>query len=97
MRLLTERLVMLMTLTFVALAVSQGEPSTLLIAGLLAVAIAAVVVARYASTAVVGHTVSVSDRAREHRAGLLEIPAPRHPNTAGRPRTRAPSRAALAA
>jgi len=96
-RLLTERLVMLMTLTFVALAVSQGEPSTLLVAGLLAVAVAAVLVARYASTAVVGHRVSVGNRAREHRTGLREIPAPRHPNTAGRPRTRAPSRVALAA
>lgn len=88
---------MLMTLVVVALAASNGEPSTLLIAGLLTVAVAAVLVARAASAVVHGRAMTTGERARQHREGLREVPAPRHPNTVGRPRTRAPSLAIAAA
>jgi len=88
---------MLMTLVVVALAVSNGEPSTVVVAGLVTIALAAVLVSRYASTVVRGRAMTMGERARQHREGLREVPAPRHPNTAGRPRTRAPAQVMAAA
>lgn len=92
MRWLTERLVMLMTVTFLVLAVAQAaDPSTALLAGAVAVATAMLVLAQYSALTIARQSLTVGGRAREHRESLTETPAPQHPDTAGRPRTRAPS------
>ncbi len=98
MRWFTERLVMLMTVTFVVLAVAQAaDASTLLFAGAVALASALVITARNAALTVIPQSITISNRARQHREALSERPAPEHPDTAGRPRTRAPSQSPPAA
>jgi len=88
-----ERLVMVMTVSFLAMAVAQGEPQTLVFAGIAALAVSTVLAARYAAIVIRSHDVGVGERARQHRQSLVGMPEPQHPDTAGRPRTRAPSRA----
>jgi hypothetical protein len=90
---------MVMTLSFVAIsvahtmAVAQGGPSTLVFAGIAALAVTAVLAARYAAVVIRTQHVGVGERARQHRQSLVGMPEPQHPDTAGRPRSRAPSRA----
>lgn len=93
MRVLLERLVMVLTVSFLVMAVAQGEPTSLVFAGIAALAVTAVVAARYASIVIRAHVIGVGERARQHRQSLVGMPEPQHPDTAGRPRTRAPSRA----
>ncbi|GAB2449382.1 hypothetical protein HD599_002012 [Conyzicola lurida] len=97
MRWLTERLVMIMTVSFLVLAVSQSEPSSLVFAGIAALAVSTVLAARYAAVIIRSREITVGERAREHRQSLVEMPQPRHPDTPGRPRTRAPSAVTAAA
>ena len=103
MRSLLERLVTVMTLSFVAIsvahtmAVAQAEPSALVFAGIAALAVSTVLAARYAAVVVRAHDIGVGERARQHRQSLVGMPEPQHPDTAGRPRTRAPSQATAAA
>ena len=93
MRHLHEQLVMLMTLLFVAVVVAQTGSTT---AVAITLAIAAVAAVRYASVVVGQRQIAVGARAHEHREVLSEMTAPQHPDTAGRPRTRAPSQVAPA-
>lgn len=94
----TERLVMLMTVTFLVLAVAQSaQPSTVLFAGVVAMAAGMLLLAHYSAVIVSRQSITVGGRSREHREPLSEMPAPRHPDTAGRPRTRAPSQSPSAA
>ncbi|MHA6667690.1 hypothetical protein ACX3O0_02340 [Homoserinimonas sp. A447] len=88
---LRQRLVIIMTLSFLALVIAQAEPSGLLAAGLATILVAAALSARHAAVAVRSLELTVGSRAREHREVLSVMPEPRHPNTAGRPRTRAPA------
>ncbi|WP_213816447.1 DUF6412 domain-containing protein [Glaciihabitans sp. dw_435] len=97
MRSIYTRLVALASVSFVVMMLVGAQPSSVAIAGLAAVAVAAVLGARYAGVALRARHLTVGARAREHRESLREMPAPRHPDTAGRPRTRAPSRPFLAA
>jgi len=97
MRRIQDRLVMIMTLLFVAVAVSQTGSPAALVAGIAAAALAAAVAARYGGVVVGSREVTVGARAHAHREALSVMPAPQHPATAGRPRTRAPSMAAFAA
>lgn len=97
MNALRQRLVMAMTLSLLAVVVAQPEPSGLLVAGLAAVVVAAALSARYAAVVVRSRELTVGSRAREHREALSVMPEPRHPDTAGRPRTRAPAQAPTAA
>ena len=97
MRYLNERLVMVMTLSFLALSVAQGEPSSMVFAGIAAIAVSAVLVARYAGIVVRSHDAGSGQPARQHRQSLVGLPEPQHPETPGRPRTRAPSRGVAAA
>ena len=85
---------MIMTLLFLAVAVAQTGSPAALAAGIAAVAVAAAI-----TMAVVPSTreMTVGSRAHAHREALSVMPAPQHPATAGRPRTRAPSMAAFAA
>lgn len=86
---------MLMTISFVALALAQAEPSTALaagtVAGAVALAVGLLLVAR-AVAAPSARELRVGARAREHRELLGALPEPQHPDTDGRPRSRAPSR-----
>jgi len=91
---LNSRLVALATLLFVAVAVAQtGSVTTV------AVSIAAVVLASAVAGALVvvlSQVVTGGARTRAREQALYEVPAPSHPDTAGRPRTRAPSRSVAA-
>jgi len=82
---------MVLTVSVVVLSIAQAEPSTLVFAGIAALAVGAVLAARYAAVVIRSQEITVGDRAREHRQSLIGMPAPQHPDTAGRPRTRAPS------
>ena len=82
---------MVMTMSFLVLTVAQAEPSTLVFAGIAALALGAVLAARYAAVVIRSQELAVGERAREHRQSLIGMPEPQHPDTAGRPRTRAPS------
>ncbi|MEO6506118.1 MAG: hypothetical protein ABIW36_10470 [Terrimesophilobacter sp.] len=97
MRALHERMVMAMTVLVVAFAVAQVAPTSLLVTSIAAVAIAAIVAVRYAATVIGSREMVVGHRAHAHREALSAMPAPSHPCTAGRSRTRAPSQAAPAA
>ena len=81
---------MLMTASFFALAVMQSEPSALLLASALALAVGVLLAARIVS-APCARELCVGSRAREHRELLRSLPEPQHPDTDGRPRSRAPS------
>ena len=93
MRYLHERLVMLVTLLFVAVVAAQTGSSA---AVAITVAVAAIATIRIATMALTARTLAVGTRAHAHREVLSEMAAPQHPDTAGRPRTRAPSQAAPA-
>lgn len=89
LRVAHERLAMLATLVIVALAISQGSPSSLVVAGVAAVLLVAAV--RGAAVVIGSIELTVGSRARAHREAMTGMPAPRHPSTAGLPLTRAPS------
>ena len=97
MRVLYQRMVAAMTVLFVAFTVAQVTQSSLLVASIAAIAIAALIAVRYAATVIGSRELAVGHRAHAHREALSAMPAPSHPCTAGRPRTRAPSQAAPAA
>src|SRR5690606_28513573 len=84
MAMLKQRLVMMLTLSFLVVAVAHSEQSALVVTAVAAVAFAAVLTARHAALAVIGHEITVGDRAREHRELLSSSPEPQHPDTAGR-------------
>jgi len=82
---------MVLTVSFLVLSIAQAEPSSLVFAGIAALAVGAVLAARHAAVVIRSQEITVGDRARQHRQSLVGMPAPQHPDTAGRPRTRAPS------
>jgi hypothetical protein len=72
----------------------SGVPSaagSIALVGIAAAAIAVIVATRFAVLAVGSHELAIGSRARAHRHALGRMPAPQHPRTAGRPRTRAPA------
>ncbi len=85
-----EQLIMVMTVSFLVLAVAQTEPSAMLAAGVAVLAASALLSARYLAVIIIALTLMIGSRSREHRESLTRIPAPSHPNTAGRPQPRAP-------
>jgi protein-S-isoprenylcysteine O-methyltransferase Ste14 len=87
-RILQERLVALTAVLFLALALSS-EP-TAVIAGVAAVLL---ITAAMAVLVTGSRELTVGARAHAHREAMSTLPAPAHPSTAGRPRTRAPSMA----
>jgi hypothetical protein len=92
-----ERIVMVMTVSFLVLSVAQTEPTSAVFAGIAAIALCAVLAARYAAVVIRSREITVGQRARQHRQSLVGMPEPQHPDTDGRPRTRAPSRVTAAA
>jgi ascorbate-specific PTS system EIIC-type component UlaA len=97
MRALYERMVAATAVLFVAFTVAQVAPTALLVTSIAAIAIASLVAVRYAAAVTGSRELAVGHRAHAHRETLSAMPAPSHPCTAGRPRTRAPSQAASAA
>lgn len=88
MRILVERLAALAAILFVALAL--GSEPTVVVVG---VAAALLITAAMALLVTGAREMTVGARAHAHREALSTLPAPAHPSTAGRPRTRAPSMA----
>ena len=89
MRQLREHLAALAAVLFLALALTHVGSPALIIAS-----VATLILMAAAAAVVTGsHTLTVGARAHAHREALSTLPAPAHPSTAGRPRTRAPSRA----
>jgi hypothetical protein len=91
-----QRLVISMTVLFLATnlpptALAPDGATTLVVAGLAVFAVAALAGARYAAVVIRSQEITVGGRAHEHRQALSMMPAPQHPATPGRPRTRAPS------
>jgi hypothetical protein len=68
-----------------------SAPGSMALVGIAAVAIAVIVAMRCAVLAVGSHELAIGSRARAHRHALGRMPAPQHPRTAGRPRSRAPA------
>jgi len=92
-----ESVILLTTALFLVFVIAQAAPAPVLVTALAALAIAAAIGARYATALLGAHNITVGARARRHRDSLTEQPEPQHPDTAGRPRTRAPSRPFAAA
>ncbi len=81
---------MLMTASFFVLMLAQSDPSTVLLASAVAFTVGLLLASRV-SFAPNAREIRVGARAREHRELLRALPAPQHPDTDGRPRSRAPS------
>ena len=90
MRALHRHMVIILTVSFLVLAVAEAEPSAILVAGVAVLAASALLGARYLAVTIIASRLMVGSRSREHRESLTRIPAPSHPNTAGRPQPRAP-------
>jgi hypothetical protein len=90
-RALVTWLVALATVSLVCLAVAPAEPSAVIVTSVVVLAGAALLASRYLAVIIVAFTLTVGSRAHQHEEVLTRIAAPRHPNTAGRPRTRAPA------
>lgn len=92
MRALYTALVLFVTGPLLALILLPSEPGVLFLAGVAVLGLAVVIGARYRLTATATPELTVGRRSHRHREVLSELAAPRHPNTAGRPRPRAPAR-----
>lgn len=90
-------LVMFMTLSVLVLTVANPQPSAIFFTAVTVLATSAVLGARYLAVLIVSFRLTVGSRAHRHREVLTRIVPPRHPNTPGRPRTRAPSQSEAAA
>jgi membrane protein implicated in regulation of membrane protease activity len=91
MRLLHAWLLAAATAAVLAYSGVPSVPGSLTLVTIAAAAIAVVVAMRFAVLAGGAHELASGSRARAHRQGLARMPAPQHPRTAGRPRTRAPA------
>ena len=91
MRTLIARLATIVATATIAAALMEAHPSTLLLAAGLVVAAAAIVVVAAHAASLHAVELVIGSRAHSHRESLSSLAAPRHPNTAGRPRTRAPA------
>jgi len=72
-------------------ALPGQEPAAVLLGGLLLLAAAAPVIGRCLAALVSSRESCAPPRARAHREPLVAAPAPTHPSTPGRRRSRAPS------
>lgn len=94
MKALQERLAVTLTVAFVAYAlVLQAQSDAALLTTAVMLAAAFTLGARYLAVGISAGELRVGARSRAHREVLSRAIEPQHPNTAGRPRTRAPARA----
>ena len=97
MRWIRLHLTLLASLAAVALLASQATSTSTAVVSVAAAVLVVAIATRIIVGAVSHRTVTVGSRAREHRESLTFEPAPAHPRTAGRIRSRAPSAGVLAA
>ena len=95
MRTLIERLAVLLAVTFVVLAVTDS--SAVLVTAVATIAVMSLVGLRYAAVSIRARSMTIGSRARAHRESMSSQPAPTHPATPGRTRSRAPSQPLAAA
>lgn len=92
MKALHERLAVTLTVAFVAYALAlQTPPDATLLTTAVMLATAFALGERYLAVTITAGELHVGARSREHREVLSSVIEPQHPNTAGRPRTRAPA------
>ncbi len=91
MRFLSSRLVAVTAMLLMVLALAQGATPAAVVASVAAVVLATAGAIRLTSVIVGSRHVSVGEQAHARHLVQLGMPAPQHPDTAGRPRTRAPS------
>lgn len=98
MKALQERFAVTLTVAFVVYALVLHTPTD---AGLLTTAVmlaaAFTLGARYLAVTISAGELRIGARSRAHREVLSRVIEPQHPNTAGRPRTRAPAAVAATA
>ena len=92
MRAVYTALVLYLTGPLLTLALVPAEPGALLLAGVAVLGLVVAIGARYRRTDDVTLELTVGRRSHQHREVLSRLAAPSHPNTAGRPRPRAPAR-----
>lgn len=97
MRRLQERFAAITAVLFLALALTQAASPAAVIASIATVVLITAVAVRFGAIVVGSREMTVGARAHAHREALSTLPAPAHPSTAGRPRTRAPSMVVSAA
>lgn len=97
MRWIRVHLTLLASLVAVALLASQATSASTAVASVAAAVLVLAVATGIIVGAVGRRTMTVGSRARAHREPLSFEPAPAHPRTAGRTRSRAPSVGVLAA
>ena len=95
MRTILERLTVTLAVVFFVLTIADS--SAILLGAIAAVAVVALVGSRYAAVSIRARSITVGARARQHRESMSSLPAPSHPDTAGRTRSRAPSQSLAAA
>lgn len=91
MRWLDKRVATVMAVLFTVFVIVQPDPSTVVLAGVAACAIGLALAAVHSVTLNDATVTTTGQPARQHRQAPRAEPAPLHPDTAGRPRTRAPS------
>lgn len=91
------RLVAILTFLFLALAVVPADPAAVAVSITTALLLGLVALKAASLAHAAGDSPGVGRRARAHRQLLESTPEPQHPDTAGRPRTRAPGFATAAA
>ena len=80
-----------MAVLLLALALTPPASPTAVIASIATLVLVTAVAVRFGALVVGSREMTVGSRAHAHREALTALPAPAHPSTAGRPRTRAPS------
>lgn len=98
----TALVVALASITSLALAVVAATPATqptalLTLATAAALSIAVAAIAVHVAAPPPSRALRIGHRAHSHRESLDRVAAPAHPDTAGRPRPRAPGRPLQAA
>lgn len=92
MKALQERFAVTLTVAFVAYALAlQTPPDAALLTTAVMLAASFALGARYLAVTIAAGELRVGARSRAHREVLSSVIEPQHPNTAGRPRTRAPA------
>lgn len=97
MRWLDERVVTALAALFTVFAIVQPDPSTAVLLGVAACAVGLALAAAHSATLNRATVIPVGQPARQRREAPRAEPAPLHPDTAGRPRTRAPSQSLMVA
>ena len=92
MRAVYTALVLYLAGPLLTLILVPAEPGMMFLAGVAVLGVALAIGIQCRLTAADALEITVGRRSHRHREVLSELAAPSHPNTAGRPRPRAPAR-----